>query len=108
MEEIKESDIAYFSIYPPVGIARVGNSPSYFIGPEIPGFFETPKGGFKVNGKIQRQAARFRVYAFDNSEKLLGEVNADNGYEIEWRVEVANKKPAWYTFMGKFVQCAFA
>ena len=50
------------AIYPPIGIARVGNSRSkdldegWFYGPEIPGHFDEPKGGFKdKHGAVKRQ-----------------------------------------------------
>ena len=48
-------------IYPPIGIARVGNSflnyeEGWFYGPEIPGYFEEPKDGFKdLFGSVKRQ-----------------------------------------------------
>ena len=49
-------------IYPPIGIARVGNSHlesldhGWFYGPENPGHFDEPKGGFKdVHGAVKRQ-----------------------------------------------------
>ena len=46
-------------IYPPIGIARVGNSEledGWFYGPEVPGHFEEPVGGFKdVHGAVKRQ-----------------------------------------------------
>ena len=53
-------------IYPPIGIARVGNSRlesldhGWFYGPEIPGHFDEPKGGFKdVHGAVKRQVKSF-------------------------------------------------
>jgi hypothetical protein len=49
-------------IYPPIGIARVGNSRlesldhGWFYGPETPGHFDEPKGGFKdKHGAVKRQ-----------------------------------------------------
>ena len=49
-------------IYPPIGIARVGNSRlesmdhGWFYGPENPGQFDEPKGGFKdEHGAVKRQ-----------------------------------------------------
>src|SRR5436305_1800996 len=55
------------AIYPPVGITRVGNSPSrYFLSPEVPGVRPLPEGGYKdVEGRILRQGVRYRVYGFD-------------------------------------------
>ncbi|CAE7215427.1 unnamed protein product [Rhizoctonia solani] len=84
--------IAYVDIYPP---ASVAHSSEYFIGSEVPGVEPTPEGGFKDKDfKIKKQAARFRVYAFDKDSKPLGEVTAAN-YSLNWKVHVANKKPAW-------------
>ena len=52
-------------IYPPIGIARVGNShldDGWFYGPEIPGYFEEPQGGFKDHtGAVKRQVKGFRL-----------------------------------------------
>src|SRR5260370_18908174 len=62
-----EEKIAYCQIYPGVGIARLGNSPDeYFVGPEAPGHPPKPLNAFKdPAGRIKRQAARFRLYAFN-------------------------------------------
>ena len=39
-------------IDPAIGIARLGKSPTeFFYGPEIPGRFETPAGGYKDAGE---------------------------------------------------------
>jgi hypothetical protein len=101
------------AIYPPIGIARVGNScledldQGWFYGPDIPGHFEEPKGGFKdKNGAVKRQAARFRVYGTKQDGKVI-EVNRENGYEIVWKIQVMNKKASWYAFMGKTQEGAF-
>ncbi|HST23630.1 MAG TPA: LodA/GoxA family CTQ-dependent oxidase, partial [Blastocatellia bacterium] len=37
--------IVRYAIYPAIGIARVGNSPEHFIGPEAPGEVPKPAGG---------------------------------------------------------------
>jgi hypothetical protein len=46
------------------------------------------------------EAARFRVYAFDELGEVLGEVNQANGFDLKWSLQVVNQKAAWYTFMG--------
>jgi hypothetical protein len=55
------SRISSVRIYPSIGIARVGNSvdkDGWFYGPEVPGRFDTPTGGFKdPNGAVKRQAS---------------------------------------------------
>jgi hypothetical protein len=85
-------------IHPAIGMARVGNSDEYFIGPEIPYPTAPPKGGYRdAQGRLKRQAARFRVYGYDRSGKVVAELTAANA-EITWKVHVANKKGAWYDF----------
>jgi hypothetical protein len=88
------------AIYPAIGIARVGNSPEeYFLGPIIPGQSTSDPDDFRdKKGRIKRQAAPFYVYALDAKNNVLGELNESNGAKVEWRVEVANKKSAWYNF----------
>jgi L-Lysine epsilon oxidase N-terminal/L-lysine epsilon oxidase C-terminal domain len=98
------SSIAKIRIHPAIGIARVGNSEDeYFIGPELP--YPTPQqlGFYKdAQGKLKRQAALFRLYAYDANGRVLGEITTDSiaGEEttIGWTVHVANKKAAWYDF----------
>jgi len=101
--------IAYCKIHPAIGIARVGNSPnSFFIGPEIPGVTETPVGGYKDNGdakaglppRVKRQAARFRIYAYDSGGAPLGELTLQDT-EIEWTVHLVNSKAEGDRFAGK-------
>ncbi|MFD5620036.1 LodA/GoxA family CTQ-dependent oxidase [Streptomyces yangpuensis] len=96
-------DIAHCEIHPAIGIARVGNSPdTYFVGPESPGITVHPEGGFKDReGRVKRQAARFRLYAFDKDGNVLGEVSAADA-DVEWSVELANTKAAWFRFRGRF------
>ncbi len=41
-------NIVRCSIYPGIGVARLGNSTDeYFIGPEMPGQIPAPPGGFR-------------------------------------------------------------
>ncbi|CAE7215436.1 unnamed protein product [Rhizoctonia solani] len=99
---VKPEDIACVDIYPPINVARVGDSSEHFIGSEVPGVEPTPDGGFKdKDHKIKKQAARFRVYAFDKDSKPLGEITND-GYSLSWKVHVANKKAAWITHRSRF------
>jgi hypothetical protein len=85
-------------IHPGIGIARVGNSEEYFVGPEIPYATAPPEGGYRdAAGRLKRQAARFRVYGYDHAGKVVGELTAEHA-EIAWSVHVANKKGAWYDF----------
>jgi hypothetical protein len=86
-------------IHPAIGIARVGNSPSeWFLGPEVPGPHPVPPDGFKdAEGRLKRQAARFRLYGLDDAGQVVGELTAEQA-EIAWTVHLANAKAAWYTF----------
>ena len=95
-------------VYPPLGIARVGNAAGphdYVIGPEVIGGPPTlPDGGparfladFRAaNGSIKRQGALFRIYA-RLKDGTVREVTAADA-RIEWRVAVANLKAGWYEF----------
>lgn len=94
------SKVSYCKVHPAIGIARVGGSEEGFIGPEVPREVRTPPGpnGFKdKKGRLLRQIARFRIYAYDKSGAVLGEVTADNA-DVTWNVHVANTKAAWYQF----------
>ncbi|MFC9330739.1 LodA/GoxA family CTQ-dependent oxidase [Kitasatospora sp. NPDC057015] len=96
-------DIAYCEIHPTLGVARVGNSPDgWFVGPETPGTGAHPEAGYKdPQGRVKRQAARFRVYGYDKDHNVLGEVTAEDA-DLQWSVELANAKAAWYRFHGRF------
>ena len=65
------------SIHPGIGIARLGNSPDeYFIGSEVPGhgpiFLDETTNLFRdKNGLIKRQAARFRIYGYDDKGNVI-------------------------------------
>jgi hypothetical protein len=95
MQESQE--ITQFAIYPSIGVARVGNSPTgVFFGPEQPGAVRT--GPYRDDsGRIKRQAARFRIYGLDAQGRVVKEITAADA-RIEWRVEVANTKAAWFDF----------
>ena len=88
-------------IHPALGIARIGNSPTqFFIGPELPGDRTVPNGGYKDGQhRIKRQAARFRLFGYDASGRLVKELTARDG-RITWTVHLANKKAAWKNFDG--------
>ncbi|HXU37452.1 MAG TPA: LodA/GoxA family CTQ-dependent oxidase [Blastocatellia bacterium] len=84
-----------------IGIARVGNSPDeFFIGPEKPGDRTPPTGGYKdAQGRIKRQAARFRLFGYDEGGRLVKEITDDDA-TISWTVHLANKKAEWKEFDG--------
>jgi hypothetical protein len=88
-------------IHPGIGVARVGNSPDQFIlGPEVPGRPVDADGRFKDRqGRIKRQAARFRVYGCDAEGAVVRELTAAEA-DITWTVHLANKKASWFEFRG--------
>ena len=105
---IEPASIEALRVYPPLGIARVGNAmeaDAYVIGPEVIGGPSTLPDGTPASlvdhfrtgsGDIKRQAARFRVYAHLKDGSVV-EVTAASA-RIEWRVAVANLKAGWYDF----------
>lgn len=90
--------IASARIHPAIGIARVGDSPDeFFVGPEV--LHPTPESSYKdAQGRLKRQAARFRIYGYDGDGQLVGEVTSADA-RIVWEVHVANSKAAWYDFV---------
>ena len=81
-----------FEIHPTIGIARVGTSDGFFVGPEPDG---TPPASYRDAGGILRQAARFRLFRVDRDDSgtILDaqEVTPDEG-EVTWTVHLANRK----------------
>ena len=90
-------------IYPSIGIARLGNGPAkkedVIFSPEIPwaNLYETNKEYHTADGALKKQAQRFYIYECDNDGKPVRKLDINN-CDIEWTVEVANKKPFWYDF----------
>lgn len=93
-----------YKIYPPIGIARVGNATEkFYIGPETyRGLPINPDGStFTENdfrddqGRMCRQAARFKIFANDGQEITLSTPGVKS---ITWTVHMANKKSSWYEF----------
>ncbi|WP_366554284.1 CTQ-dependent glycine oxidase GoxA [Aquibaculum sediminis] len=102
------AEIARIGIYPPIGICRVGGSDQWFLAPEVPGLPPQPEGGFKDGDQaIKKQVQRFRLYAFDAEDRVIGEITAEEA-EIEWEVHVANTKAAWYGFTNPLDNGALA
>jgi hypothetical protein len=82
-------------IFPSIGIARIGNSAEWFLGPELPypAPPQAPPGDTYKDAqcRIKRQAQRFRLWGFysDGSNREL--TTADGN--ITWTVHLANAKP---------------
>ena len=92
-----------FRIYPSIGIARLGNGPAtkeeVIFSPEVPweNLYETDQNYLTKDGRLKKQAQRFYIYECDDKGNPTKQINAAD-YDIEWSVEVANKKPFWYDF----------
>ena len=59
MTSPQDTVIVKAEIYPPIGIARVGNSPDgFYLGPEVPDPHPLPPGSYRDDaGKLKREAA---------------------------------------------------
>jgi hypothetical protein len=97
-----------YKIYPSIGVARVGNAPSkFYIGPEAyRGLPALPSGApfterdFRDDeGRLCRQAARFRIYREGPNDAEEVTLETPGIASITWNVHVANKKASWYTFV---------
>jgi L-Lysine epsilon oxidase N-terminal/L-lysine epsilon oxidase C-terminal domain len=122
----------YYKIHPAIGIARLGNSPTdFYLAPESCGALPIevdPTGHIPlVNGQeqvittfrdannlVKRQAARFRVYIYDDQspqgrpitvgtqpngaggDQITGVGTRGQLVDIQWSVYLANKKSSWY------------
>ena len=122
--------MSYFRVHPNINFARVGNSEEYYIAPETaagevvnregvfgglpikPGTEGTPitEDDFRDAKKaVKRQAARFRLYAYDTEQttypsndagrevKIGDTVGGKTIKDIIWQVHLANKKNNNYT-----------
>jgi hypothetical protein len=94
-----DSVIVRAAIHPGIGVARVGNSPEgYYIGPEVMDPPPMTPGELRdAQGALKREAARFRIYGYNAAGEVVREITAGEA-NIEWTVELANKKAAWYQF----------
>ncbi|MDX2424778.1 MAG: LodA/GoxA family CTQ-dependent oxidase [Cycloclasticus sp.] len=107
--------ITRIRIHPGIGLTRVGNSDSYYLGPEAPGIVvdpglpngQGPEGGSyrDSQGGLKRQAQRYRIYGYDDAGKVVKELNLDSEEveSIEWRVHVRNMKAANHAFQGAYL-----
>ena len=99
---------AYYKIHPAIGIARVGDSPEYYLAPETAGGLPTIYSSASTNidafrdkdSKLLKQAVRFKVFRYDELHPHGVEVTrGQNGVvAISWTISVANKKASWFQF----------
>ncbi len=93
-----------YKIHPAIGIARVGTSDEFYVGPEIPGNFARPADNKyrDQNKRLRRQAARFWVFEHDDAEPGRAPIPVVAGQDglarIEWTVHLSNKKAVWFVF----------
>lgn len=128
-----------FKIHPALGIARLGTTDDdFYLTPEQPGtlpiecdemgteLFDSKGQPIRVTNfkdqsdlsKIRKQAARFRIFAYDGDEDKAGkEIEIGGQYDfvyqnpgsttitvkgtvtdVSWTVHLANKKSSWYEF----------
>jgi hypothetical protein len=116
-DENASTNTVTYEIHPSIGIARLGNSDSYFIGPEPvkdahgEWVTRTPfEDGTAADssepfmyrdsgGKLKRQAARFRIYKCtrDSNGVLTQEEEVHCGEQVQrihWTVHLRNRKGA--------------
>src|ERR1700712_6137636 len=106
-----------YEIHPSVAVARVGNSTdSFYLAPEeiggLPlecdaagnGLLDAQGAPARVRtfkddtGRMRRQAARFKILAFDDESPGGREITLNDPAiaSISWTVHLANKKAIWY------------
>ena len=106
-DTISHDSIAALRVFPPIGIARVGNAAeSYILAPEVVGGPAThPDGSIArkvgdfrdADGRIRRQAVRFRRLR-RTARRLGSRGGTSMGIRIRWCVSIANLKAGWYEF----------
>ncbi len=96
-----------YAIHPAIGIARVGDSEEFYIGPEryaslpinLDGRPFTARDFRDQERRMKRQAARFTVYRIEEDGRSTPVQLGDGQVrEIRWCAHLANKKAIWYEF----------
>jgi len=91
-----------YAIHPAVGIARLGNADvdptkpeSFYLGAESPYQVPNENGSYKRDGRIKKQAQRFRIYEYQDGTPVREiTLAAPDVAAIEWTVHLANRKAA--------------
>jgi L-lysine 6-oxidase len=112
-----------YQVHPAVGVARLGNSEDdFYLEPETIGGLPiectsdgAPKPEFvkqfkDKQGRVKRQGAQFRIFAFDSNDPndpgREVTLNDPDVASIEWTVHLANKKPVWFN-NDEFIGCTY-
>ena len=93
------------AIFPPLGFARIGNSPDeFFVGPESRGSMgieirsdgeEQPVKTFKdAQFRMKKQGARFHLYEVPEDGGVPIPATLPEGSQVQWSVTLGNKKDA--------------
>ncbi|MEP3331999.1 LodA/GoxA family CTQ-dependent oxidase [Sedimentitalea sp.] len=90
-------NIVRAAIHPGVGIARMGNSTEFNVGPQVMTPAPGESGSYHADGLLRREAAEFRIYGYDGDGKVVAELTPDNA-QITWTVHLAARKASWYKF----------
>jgi len=141
------SQIIYIRIFPPLGVARLGDSGfnldtgepdgdiKWFLPSDLPGTENMPDSlngrfrddknrikrqvsqfnpileyiQFQLSTRLSSQAVRFRVYAYSQSGRNLGEITSgkNSPCKLDWTVHVANHKASYNEFHGMFFLCMY-
>lgn len=109
---MSEEPTKSYAIHPAIGVARMGNAPldledesTFYIGPEAPYQVANTSPGatngqptepaYKKDGKIKKQAQRFRIYEYENGRaRREVTLEADDVKSITWTVHLGNRKAA--------------
>jgi DNA-binding beta-propeller fold protein YncE len=106
-----------YKVHPSIGVARLGNSDDFYLSPLdigarpiewdsrtnnekfVAGKLQYVSKFKDDKGQIKKQAARFKIYRYDNQNPKGKEVSIDDEFDkVVWTVHLANKKGAWYEF----------
>ena len=92
----RDEKVVCAKIHPAFGIARVGNSDEWFVGPEVTEPEPKTPGSYRDRmGRLKRQSVLFRIYGYNAAGEVVRELTA-GWAAIRWTVHVANRKAAWY------------
>jgi hypothetical protein len=95
----KDTVVVRAAIHPAIGIARMGNSEEFFVGPEVTEPEPRPAAFYRDGtGALKRQAARFRIYGYNAAGEVVRELTP-GWADVHWTAHVANRKASWYQWL---------